>query len=82
MHSLSLDFHLSKMTGEVLSALSKGAAINTFLEQVLFQILPVVVDLALVSPPILSKTTFLSFKSYIDDRPVFTFSFISMHISL
>jgi hypothetical protein len=49
VHSLSLDFHISKKTGEVLSALSKGAAINTFLEQVLFQIFPVIVDLVLAS---------------------------------
>ena len=47
VHSLSLDFHITKKTGEVLSALSKGAAINTFLEQVLFQIFPVGIDLAL-----------------------------------
>jgi ABC-type bacteriocin/lantibiotic exporter with double-glycine peptidase domain len=51
VHSLSLDFHINKKTGEVLSALSKGAAINTFLEQVLFQIFPVIVDLALVLLP-------------------------------
>ena len=49
VHSLSLDFHLTKKTGEVLSALSKGSAINSFLEQILFQIFPVVVDLVLVS---------------------------------
>ena len=48
VHSLSLDFHISKKTGEVLSALSKGSSINTFLEQVLFQIFPVIVDLGLV----------------------------------
>jgi ABC-type transport system involved in Fe-S cluster assembly fused permease/ATPase subunit len=52
VHSLSLDFHITKKTGEVLSALSKGAAINTFLEQILFQIFPVIVDLALVFPTI------------------------------
>ncbi|KAK3687912.1 hypothetical protein B0T22DRAFT_498173 [Podospora appendiculata] len=45
VHSLSLDFHLSKRTGEVLSALNKGASINKFLEQVTFQVLPVLVDL-------------------------------------
>lgn len=45
VHSLSLDFHLGKRTGEVLSALNKGAAINTFLEQVTFFVLPMVVDL-------------------------------------
>lgn len=45
VHGLSLDFHLGKRTGEVLSALSKGNAINNFLEQVTFQVLPMIVDL-------------------------------------
>lgn len=45
VHSLSLDFHLGKRTGEVLSALSKGNAINNFLEQITFQVLPMIVDL-------------------------------------
>jgi ATP-binding cassette, subfamily B, vacuolar membrane transporter HMT1/ACLQ len=49
VHSLSLDFHITKKTGEVLSALSKGSAINTFLEQILFQIFPVIVDLVVVT---------------------------------
>ncbi len=47
VHSLSLDFHLGKKTGEVLSALSKGNSINTFLEQVTFQVVPMLVDLCL-----------------------------------
>lgn len=47
VHSLSLDFHLGKRTGEVLSALNKGGAINTFLEQVTFQLMPMIVDLLL-----------------------------------
>ena len=46
VHGLSLDFHLDKKTGEVLSALSKGNSINTFLEQVTFQVLPMLIDLA------------------------------------
>jgi ABC-type transport system involved in Fe-S cluster assembly fused permease/ATPase subunit len=45
VHSLSLDFHLGKRTGEVLSALNKGASINTFLEQVTFNVVPMLVDL-------------------------------------
>ncbi|KAF7909632.1 uncharacterized protein EAF01_003350 [Botrytis porri] len=45
VHGLSLDFHLGKRTGEVLSALSKGNAINNFLEQVTFQVLPMIFDL-------------------------------------
>ena len=46
VHGLSLDFHLGKKTGEVLSALGKGSSINTFLEQVTFQVLPMLFDLA------------------------------------
>ncbi|KAI1335560.1 hypothetical protein F5Y15DRAFT_397732 [Xylariaceae sp. FL0016] len=45
VHSLSLDFHLGKRTGEVLSALNKGASVNSFLEQVTFQVCPMIVDL-------------------------------------
>ncbi|KAI0460369.1 ABC transporter-like protein [Xylaria acuta] len=45
VHSLSLDFHLGKRTGEVLSALNKGASVNAFLEQVTFQVFPMIVDL-------------------------------------
>ncbi|OAA38911.1 heavy metal tolerance protein precursor [Cordyceps fumosorosea ARSEF 2679] len=47
VHSLSLDFHLSKRTGEVLSALNKGSSINSFLEQVTFQVIPMLFDLVL-----------------------------------
>lgn len=45
VHGLSLDFHLGKKTGEVLSAMGKGQALNNFLEQVTFQVLPMLVDL-------------------------------------
>ncbi|KAI1457521.1 ABC heavy metal transporter [Annulohypoxylon moriforme] len=42
---LSLDFHLSKRVGEVMSALSKGGALNTFLDGLVFQLFPMVADL-------------------------------------
>jgi ABC-type transport system involved in Fe-S cluster assembly fused permease/ATPase subunit len=45
VHTLSLDFHLGKKTGEVLSALGKGNSINNFLDQITFQVLPMIVDL-------------------------------------
>jgi ABC-type transport system involved in Fe-S cluster assembly fused permease/ATPase subunit len=45
VHSLSLDFHLKKRTGEIQSALNKGGAINQFLEQVTFQVFPMILDL-------------------------------------
>lgn len=47
VHGLSLDFHLGKKTGEVLSALGKGSSINNFLEQVTFQVLPMLIDLVI-----------------------------------
>jgi ABC-type transport system involved in Fe-S cluster assembly fused permease/ATPase subunit len=46
VHNLSLEFHLGKKTGEVLSALGKGASLNTFLESITFNVLPMLVDLA------------------------------------
>ncbi|EMD58423.1 hypothetical protein COCSADRAFT_350841 [Bipolaris sorokiniana ND90Pr] len=46
---LSLDFHLSKRVGEVISALSKGSAINTFLDGLIFQLFPMVFDLAVAA---------------------------------
>lgn len=46
VHGLSLDFHLNKRIGEVLYALNKGSdSVNTFLEQVTFQVVPMVIDL-------------------------------------
>ncbi|KAK4540073.1 hypothetical protein LTR36_009814 [Oleoguttula mirabilis] len=45
VHQLSLEFHLGKKTGEVLSALGKGSSLNTFLESVTFNVLPMLVDL-------------------------------------
>ncbi|KAI9934539.1 hypothetical protein MW887_000153 [Aspergillus wentii] len=47
VHSLGLDFHLGKKMGEVLSALTKGNSINTFLEQVTFQVLPMIFDMGI-----------------------------------
>ncbi|VUC26310.1 unnamed protein product [Clonostachys rosea] len=44
---LSLDFHLNKKIGEVTSALSRGAAMNTFLESFCFQVFPMVFDIFL-----------------------------------
>ena len=42
---LSLDFHLSKKIGEVTSALSRGSAMNSFLESLIFQVFPMVFDI-------------------------------------
>lgn len=45
VHSISLDSHLDEKMSEVLSALTKGGSINTFLEQVTFQMVPMLIDL-------------------------------------
>lgn len=47
--SLSLDFHLSKRIGEVMAALSKGGALNTFLDGFAFQLFPMVFDLGIAA---------------------------------
>lgn len=47
--SLSLEFHLGKRLGEVMSALSKGAAINTFLDALIFQLFPMLADIAVAA---------------------------------
>ncbi|KAL1604777.1 hypothetical protein SLS60_004317 [Paraconiothyrium brasiliense] len=46
---LSLDFHLSKRLGEVMSALNKGSALNTFLDGFAFQLFPMVFDLGVAA---------------------------------
>lgn len=46
VHSISLESHLNEKTSEVLSALAKGGSINTFLEQVTFQMVPMLIDLS------------------------------------
>lgn len=47
--TLSLEFHLSKRIGEVMSALGKGGALNTFLDSFVFQLFPMVFDLGVAS---------------------------------
>ncbi|GJC95856.1 ABC transporter [Colletotrichum higginsianum] len=42
---LSMEFHLNKKIGEVTSALSRGSAMNTFLENFCFQVFPMVFDI-------------------------------------
>lgn len=46
---LSMDFHLSKHIGEVTSALSKGSSINTFLDGLIFQLCPLILDLCVAA---------------------------------
>lgn len=40
-----MDFHVKKHTGEVQSALNKGTSLNQFLEQITFQVIPMIFDL-------------------------------------
>ena len=47
--SLSLEFHLGKRLGEVMSALSKGSALNTFLDSLIFQLFPMVADVGVAA---------------------------------
>lgn len=47
VHSISLDSHLDEKMSEVLPALTKGGSINTFLEQVTFQMGPILIDLGI-----------------------------------
>ncbi|KAG0650802.1 abc transporter aclQ [Hyphodiscus hymeniophilus] len=46
---LSMDFHLSKKIGEVTSALSRGSAMNSFLENFMFNVFPMIFDILVAS---------------------------------
>ncbi|TVY82207.1 ABC transporter aclQ [Lachnellula suecica] len=46
---LSMDFHLSKKIGEVTSALSRGSAMNSFLENFMFNVFPMIFDIFVAS---------------------------------
>jgi ABC-type transport system involved in Fe-S cluster assembly fused permease/ATPase subunit len=45
VHNLSAEFHTGKRTGEVISALNKGSAINSFLSYITFNVGPMIFDL-------------------------------------
>lgn len=50
LHSLSLDFHISRKTGEVLRIMDRGtSSVVNLLNQILFQIFPVWVNIILIS---------------------------------
>lgn len=46
---LSLDFHLNKRIGEVISALGKGSSLSTFMDAFAFQLFPMVFDIFLAA---------------------------------
>ncbi|KAJ5190094.1 hypothetical protein N7491_007863 [Penicillium cf. griseofulvum] len=47
--SLSMQFHLGKRLGEVMSALNKGSALNTFIDSLIFQLFPMVADIGIAA---------------------------------
>nr|QPP19365.1 Pen6 [Penicillium steckii] len=51
--SLSLEFHLGKRQGEVMSAMNKGSSLNTFLDSLIFQLFPMVADIGIAAASLL-----------------------------
>jgi ABC-type bacteriocin/lantibiotic exporter with double-glycine peptidase domain len=51
--SLSLEFHLGKRQGEVMSAMNKGSSLNTFLDSLIFQLFPMVADIGVAAASLL-----------------------------
>lgn len=51
--SLSLEFHLGKRQGEVMSAINKGSSLNTFLDSLIFQLFPMVADIGIAATSLL-----------------------------
>ncbi|KAJ5917494.1 Vacuolar ABC heavy metal transporter (H.t1.c1) [Penicillium verhagenii] len=49
VYSLDLEWHQTRKTGEVASALNKGKSITEFLEQILFEFLPAILNLVFAS---------------------------------
>jgi ATP-binding cassette subfamily B (MDR/TAP) protein 6 len=45
--NLSLAFQVKKRTGEILRTLDRGSAINSFFQILLFQLLPIAVDIGI-----------------------------------
>jgi ABC-type transport system involved in Fe-S cluster assembly fused permease/ATPase subunit len=76
---LSLDFHLGKRIGEVMSALSKGSAINTFLDSFLFQLFPMVADLWVAA--IYFFVEFDVFYSLIVVAVMWTYIFVTIYMA-
>jgi len=76
---LSMDFHLSKRIGEVTSALSRGAAMNTFLENFLFQVFPMVADIFLAG--VLFFFSYDAFYTLIVFVIMWTYIFLTMYMA-
>ncbi|TVY93794.1 ABC transporter, partial [Lachnellula willkommii] len=76
---LSLDFHLSKRIGEVMSALGKGGALNTFLDGFAFQLFPMVFDLAIAAVWLFVK--FDAFYSIIVVTVMWNYVFVTIYMA-
>ena len=77
--SLSLDFHLHKRIGEVMTALSKGSALNTFFDGFVFQLFPMVLDLAVAATYVFIK--FDAFYSIIIISVLWSYIFITIYMA-
>jgi ATP-binding cassette, subfamily B, vacuolar membrane transporter HMT1/ACLQ len=77
--SLSMDFHLGKRIGEVMSALTKGSAINTFLDSLVFQLFPMVADLWIAA--IYFFIEFDAFYSLITISVMWTYLFVTIYMA-
>ena len=76
---LSLDFHLSKRIGEVMSALNKGSALNTFLDGFAFQLFPMVFDLFVAA--VYFFVRFDAFYSLITLAVLWTYIFATIYMA-
>ena len=77
--SLSLEFHLGKRLGEVMSALSKGSSINTFLDSLIFQLFPMVADIGIAAAYLL--VTLDPFYSLIIIAMGWTYLFVTIYMA-
>jgi len=77
--TLSLEFHLSKKMGEIMSALSKGSALNTFLDSFAFQLFPMVFDLGVAAVYFLVR--FDAFYSLILVGVMWSYVYMTMYMA-
>ncbi|KAF7557361.1 hypothetical protein G7Z17_g709 [Cylindrodendrum hubeiense] len=76
---LSLDFHLNKKLGEVTSALSRGASINTFLESFCFQVVPMLLDIFVAG--IIFFVTYDAFYTIIIFFIMWSYIFLTIYVA-
>ena len=76
---LSLDFHLSKKVGEVVSALGKGGSLNTFLDGFAFQLFPMVFDLGVAA--VYLGVNFDAFYSIVVIGVMWSYTFVTIYMA-